>query len=97
MARWPELKLAVRCHPAALIGEEEWGVYQLWRLCRGGKVTGRIQGMAAGIVQSDPIARSWPAAGGASDQDAWLMAAFDTLDAADAALTARDLAPKKDG
>jgi hypothetical protein len=53
-------------------------VVRLWRICR--PPPGRIGGMAAGYL---PVSGPLPEAGGALDQGAWLMAAFDILTVAD--------------
>jgi hypothetical protein len=50
---------------------------RLWRLAR--PRPGIIMGMAGGIM---PVTGLLPEAGGTLDQSAWLMDAFDILDAA---------------
>ncbi len=61
-------------HPANLLEPEDLAVLGLWLACRG-------NGMAPGPL---------PFAGGAAEQPAWLMAAFQAMDAAAALLRLHD-------
>lgn len=70
-------------HPRHLVGGEEDAVLDLWRAWRGGA------GSMGGLMAS---AGHLPFAGGAAEQPACLMAAFDICEAA-----FRTIAPKRGG
>ena len=76
----------LRVHPMHLIDEDDRLLVALWSQCRGGEVTGRIGGMAAGIIVSGPIGAILPEAGGMLDQANCTMESLAVIEAAFQAL-----------
>ncbi|MEO6434867.1 MAG: hypothetical protein ABIP55_03775 [Tepidisphaeraceae bacterium] len=77
-----------------VVDEEDRLLVTLWAQCRGGEVTGRIGGMAAGIIVSGPIGAILPETGGMLDQVNCTMESLAVIEAAFQALKPK---PHEDG
>lgn len=82
---WPVLDI----HPIHLLSPEDFVMLHLWQARRGpGPTMIALAGM--GVIQAPSPPGPLPFAGGLADQPAWVLEAFQVMDAAAAALRRRE-------